>query len=749
MSDDKSELLQDFILDGLGFKSMTERQDEVAEAHGESFEWIFQSPLSVEEARNEKARKPGSDFLPWLADNAQGLYWISGKAGSGKSTLMRFLSDHSTTRKTLQVWAGGLPLSVAGFFFWTSGSIEQRSQAGLLRSLLWQLLDQQRSFVKLVFPDLWAQCWQMSTRDRIAMKLEWSLDNLMLGLRLYVQHIVGKTRACLLIDGLDEFEGDHEMIINLFKTLQAQSAQHLKVCLSSRPWPVFETAFKAVPQFKLQDLTLHDMTSYVRDKFRQSQKMRKLISHDLNAEHELTAELVQRADGVFLWVVMVVGALPDDLAADDRLADVQHRLRQFPTDLDKLFRHVLFERLSKPHLESATRYFQLIRAREIVCEYTGDQSNGTLTLWEVATSGSGSVQEVIATEIHQLSQNEILDFCTRTAHNIRSRSAGLLEVHKRQGRDAMEAMRYATDESEVRVESIAYGKVTFLHRTVRDFLIYSGVWNEIVAVNAEQIFDSHLQHLKSYVLQLKLLFTRPKLHRRLEEWWTGIVLAMTHARYSSQDTTADQVSLLDELNTTLESLWQKRKLQDPDDHWARNAFGSYEARRNQVFRDPFLSLATKFGLKEYLDAKLGTGQFDHKGGQPLLSHAVEYLVSRQKTVYPHASPDMVATLFKHGADSNVRYRDLVTKADETPWTKALGLLQQADRRGWIVGEAEHDVNIERWMKVFRLFVENGADTTIPSVGWAKDASLTAKDIFAGLVKKYNLPAMKELHELVS
>ena len=748
MSDDKSELLQDYILDGLGFKSMTERQDEVAEAHGESFEWIFESPTRAEDTRGEGKQKPGSDFLPWLGDDKQGLYWISGKAGSGKSTLMRFLSDHSTTRKTLKAWAGTLPLSVAGFFFWTSGSIEQRSQAGLLRSLLWQLLDQQRSLVKLVFPDLWAQCWTLSTRDRIAMKLEWSLDQLMLGLQLYVQNIVGKTRACLLIDGLDEFEGDHEMIINLFKDLQAQSAQHLKVCLSSRPWLVFETAFKYVPQFKLQDLTLHYMTSYVRDKFSQHQTMCKLMSHEPSAEHVLTAELVQRADGVFLWVVMIVGALLDDLTTTDSLADVQLYLRKFPTDLDQLFRHVLFDRLPQPHLEAAARYFQLIRAREIVCEYTGDKSNGTLTLWEMAMSEVASPQEVIATPIHQLSKDEIIDRCTRTTHHLVTCSAGLLEVHKRQGRDAIEAMRYATDENEVRVESVAYGKVTFLHRTVRDFLIYSGVWDEIVAVNAGEMFDPHLQHLKSYVLQLKLPFTRPKLHRRLEEWWIGIVLAMTHARYSSKETIGDQVSLLDELNTTLESLWQKRKMQDPDDHWARNAFGSYEARRNQVFIDPCLSLATKFGLIAYLDAKLSTGEFGYKEGQPLLSHAVEYLVSRQKTVYPHTSPEMIAVLFKHGADSNLRYRDLTTKANETPWTKALGLLQQADRRGWIVGEADHDENSERWAGVLRLFIEKGADIATPTVGWAKDPSLLAKDILAGLMRKYDLPPVKELHDLL-
>jgi len=116
---DKAKLLQEFILENLSFASMRDREEEVAEAHRKTFEWIFDS---------QDSNKVGSNFLQWLKDDNEIIYWINGKAESGKSALMRFIHDHKKTVEQLQVWVGGKPLTMAGFFFWTSGSYEQRSR---------------------------------------------------------------------------------------------------------------------------------------------------------------------------------------------------------------------------------------------------------------------------------------------------------------------------------------------------------------------------------------------------------------------------------------------------------------------------------------------------------------------------------------------------------------------------------------------------------------------------------------------
>lgn len=59
-------------LDSLDFPEMKYRQDEVLNARADSCAWIFQH----------------KDYKRWIADE-HGLLWILGKAGSGKSTLMK------------------------------------------------------------------------------------------------------------------------------------------------------------------------------------------------------------------------------------------------------------------------------------------------------------------------------------------------------------------------------------------------------------------------------------------------------------------------------------------------------------------------------------------------------------------------------------------------------------------------------------------------------------------------------------
>jgi hypothetical protein len=64
-------------LQALRFKSMTYRHETIAEAHCRTFEWIFQD--------RDIEGNSWSKFSEWL-ESGSGIYWIKGKAGSGKST---------------------------------------------------------------------------------------------------------------------------------------------------------------------------------------------------------------------------------------------------------------------------------------------------------------------------------------------------------------------------------------------------------------------------------------------------------------------------------------------------------------------------------------------------------------------------------------------------------------------------------------------------------------------------------------
>jgi hypothetical protein len=68
---------------------------------------------------------------------------------------MRYIYEHSKTREHLSLWARGSPLILAGFFFWNSGVLQQRSQAGLLQTLLYQILSQRADLMPEVMPGKW------------------------------------------------------------------------------------------------------------------------------------------------------------------------------------------------------------------------------------------------------------------------------------------------------------------------------------------------------------------------------------------------------------------------------------------------------------------------------------------------------------------------------------------------------------------------------------------------------------------
>jgi hypothetical protein len=98
------------ILAGLKYDTMTTRYEDVVEAHPETFDWVFCDPVAEQ--------LPWSDFKKRLREDG-GVYWLSGKPGSGKSTLMKHIYDDSRTREYLAHWANTTSSSHTPFYFTT------------------------------------------------------------------------------------------------------------------------------------------------------------------------------------------------------------------------------------------------------------------------------------------------------------------------------------------------------------------------------------------------------------------------------------------------------------------------------------------------------------------------------------------------------------------------------------------------------------------------------------------------------
>ncbi|RYP82594.1 hypothetical protein DL769_001588 [Monosporascus sp. CRB-8-3] len=154
-------------------QQLMDRQETVSQAHSNTYEWIFSDP--------ETSDTPWSPFITWL-ERGTGCYWISGKAGSGKSTLMKYIFHQQRMGKALRNWAGQAHLASASFFFWNLGSGLQKTQAGLLRSLLYDILSDHPA-VSMVSHALAAGFTLVPT--------------------------------LFAIDGLDEYDGDHQELVDM------------------------------------------------------------------------------------------------------------------------------------------------------------------------------------------------------------------------------------------------------------------------------------------------------------------------------------------------------------------------------------------------------------------------------------------------------------------------------------------------------------------------------------------------------
>ncbi|RKP04824.1 hypothetical protein THASP1DRAFT_20642 [Thamnocephalis sphaerospora] len=132
------------VLRTVGFDRLRFRHDRIERAHAETFSWVFEDHAAAVRGR------VSLHFRDWLR-NRDGIFWIRGKAGSGKSTLMKFLCGDGRTRDNLLGWSRGPQhLVVAKYFFWSAGTPIQKSQEGLMRSLIYDILCQRPERIPLV-----------------------------------------------------------------------------------------------------------------------------------------------------------------------------------------------------------------------------------------------------------------------------------------------------------------------------------------------------------------------------------------------------------------------------------------------------------------------------------------------------------------------------------------------------------------------------------------------------------------------
>jgi len=507
------------VLDALHFRRIADRRATIAPAYEQTFQWIYSEPVA--------GGKPWDSFIHWLK-RGRDCYWVEGKAGSGKSTLMRYISEDPRTIAALKEWAGTSQLVVSSFFFWNAGTSLQKSQAGLLRSLLLDVLSKKPELVLVLFPDV--------CRSILAGKLSGPLELSFIELQNAFSMLFSTPKnfkLCFIVDGLDEYDGDHTEICELFSQLAV--SDDAKVLLSSRPIPSCVRAFSSCPTLRLQNLTHSDVKRYVNGKLGQDALMRRLEKAEPGVASRLTDGITLKASGVFLWVRLVVRSLLNGLQDYDTQADLLQKLDELPPDLEKLYDHMM-------HAMNASNRQQGSKLLQIVLRSMKLQGDYPMTVLQLSFAEDEDYLSAVNKRPTPLTAEAEAWRCESTEGRLRSRCCGFLEVH---------------DPPPSR-ESSSDALIGFLHRTVIEYLQIPNVHQAIFSLTDGSKFDVDKALLNSCLAEMK---AKPPVANAPFEDSTALnsmlrILTYGQNLYDLYDTTTTyQAVFLPEILNTMGQYW--------------------------------------------------------------------------------------------------------------------------------------------------------------------------------------------------
>lgn len=305
-------------------------------------------------------------YIQWIG-SLSGMLWIRGAPGVGKSTVMNYVMSQSEgEKKDPDLEGRPFPLiSLIHLFRWDGARLE-RSLEGLCRSLLHQLL--------LRFPDrLTALRESFAIKSRGSgfsnEKIQWGASKLFQLLEESIQDAVHVANIRIFIDGIDECdENDAELAINMFQCIvknhgkkeRSHDTCQLVVCFGCRNDTLIVYDGDAtidVQQQNRDDIRRHTLTILSQA----SLPLDKL-------QRECLATAVENlANGLFVWVALILPQTIKKLRLGIPLEHVISELKELPSELNALYRTIL-ERLRDSSATQSLKLFQWLCFWEMPAE---------------------------------------------------------------------------------------------------------------------------------------------------------------------------------------------------------------------------------------------------------------------------------------------------------------------------------------------------------------------------------------------
>lgn len=475
------------VLKSLQAPELDRRLEQIEDKFRNTFDWVYDHPQSR--------------FSHWL-QHGSGLFWINGKPGSGKSTLMKFIFQDPRTSSLLSDWRADTSHIWVAFFFHYRGTRLQKSFEGLLRSILSQIISKE--------PKLHAFLARLFIKDDLTFE-DWTLRMLQAGFHAILKQTEIPLYLTLFLDALDEYDGRLEFISKFLEDITQiplTSTKSIKICFSSRPWPIFYEHFRECPRFSIQDFTEEDIRDYCLGSILE-ERLPPMTLEDL------IPDLVTRSRGVFLWVKLVVKNLATSARKKETKSDLENLLKSLPTELDSYYAEII-ERIPHAHrweayamLETAVRSELLLAPEDFISAVKCSESR---------TFDS-------AETIRKLVTSKITDFAEFVRDQSRMHCGGLIEV----------------------VGEPPYQSIQVLHQTVEDFVTDHKFKQLVLEDRAKITAENGFSFLTKYLLL-----------RPLNAFGFSELQALARSAHASEQTTGRSMQIF--LDSVPGSVYEERSL---------------------------------------------------------------------------------------------------------------------------------------------------------------------------------------------
>ena len=587
---------------------------------------------------------------------------------------MKFLHDSPRTSEILTQWRQGRGHLSAWFFFNERGSYIQKSFEGLFRSILRELVSANEQIAELVLEAYLDRVKQTSKQKQI-----WRMQDLEYALSAILSQQQQELDVLLFLDALDEYSKPPEMIAEFVQSLAQttmDSKTKLKVLFSSRPWDAFVASFGRCPGFKMHEQTEGDMRVFVLDQLSGIPMATPLLS-PRNASvdspsRDIVSTIVDRAEGVFLWVKLVTESLVD-AGPDATTLQLEQLLQALPDGLEELYERTIERTPGSSRLE----VFIVI---EII-----NRTLEPMTVLEVVLAAncalSKTFQDCLDATRKRLSD---MDF-QQEALRLKNLCGGLIDAG----------------------HSGAGSTVQFMHQTVKDFINRPGFEHRMLGYSYAPLYQNGFSFLFKYELaMLHIAEPFPQDHlplgisrhqaagsvdRDINIWTTVPALA----RLAEKTTGNNQETFLDSIG----------------DSGIRSLFGSLERSSGSIFStrpsirslmpNSVLSFAVHGDLLLYTRQKLRNTDIFKGGAHKSLPH---FAVQTRFESPLFASSSTIELLLNNGA--NIHH----VLGGETPFQHLMNInkhmLGNSDTAFW-----------SRLSKVVEAFLKHGQDAngSIPHI----------------------------------